>query len=269
VQRAQAFLDQGSTLADGSRLNREIVASRNRVARDYALDPKLFAALNGHRVHVDPVESNLLWAYRLRWEPIPVFQTYVAYTPALDERNADAFASPDGPDRVLRHNAGVIDGRNPAWESPAATRAMLCHFREQVVVGLWQVLGRVPNRCGAPHALGEVHAHFGESIAVPAPPGPRSMVYMRLLGVAPRGFERLVSAAYRSEDRFVTLDAARRVRLVPATAADGLIMRVPKAADMSASLRLDQDANGFVVTRGSGPQPDDEIRVRFYAVDIE
>jgi hypothetical protein len=267
LKRAHAFLSQGHTLADGNRLNAQIVAAREIMQRAYPLDPRIGAALRGHRTHVDPYDAAVLWAYRLPWRPVPVFQSYSAYTADLDERNAAAFGAADGPQRVLRHDTPAVDGRNRAWESPAAMRAMLCNFRELVTVGPWQVLGRVPNRCGPPRMLSETRTRFGGSIALPRSPGPRTLVYMTLDGVAVAGLERIATALHRASDRAVVFDGRTSYRLVPGTAADGLIVRVPPAIDLSAPFSLTQRARRIAVTRGTRAT-DDEIRVRFYAVDM-
>jgi hypothetical protein len=266
--RPDAFASQARTLADGSATNRAIVRARERVAEGYALDPQIVTALRGHSVHVDPHDTNVAWAYRLAWKPVPVFQEYVAYTRDLDARNAAAFASADGPERVLRHMTSAVDGRNPAWESPAAMRAMLCHFRAVVAVPPWQVLERTPNRCGAPRLLREARARLGASIAVPAPPSAKSLVYMRIDGIQVRGLERLRALFFRALPRFVGLDGRRQFRLVPGTAGDGLTLRVGSTVDYPVPLNLDQDVSSLTITRGTGKQPDREVGVRFYSMDV-
>ena len=268
LERSGNFLREARTIADPSELNAKIVAARQRVAATYALEPKIFDALKGHPAHVDPYELNILWAYRLPWKPVPVFQSYAAYTAGLDERNAEAFASAaDGPERVLRHNAVPVDGRNAAWESPAAMRAMLCHFRVAVASPQWHVLRRVPNRCGAPRLLRDTRARMGQEIAVPPSPDRRSAVYVELDGVAVSGLERIVSTLYRPAQRAIVLNGGERgYRLMPDTAANGLILRVPRALDYPVPLRLDQAADRFVVTAGAGD--DRKIRARFYAVGM-
>ncbi len=267
VDRADAFFDEVGTLASGTKLNASIVAAREGVKPAYALSPPIYAALRGHRSHVDPQDTNVLWAYQLPWKPVPIFQPYTAYTAALDKRNADAFAAADGPERVLRHAVPAVDGRNPAWESPAAVRAMLCHFREVVAVAPWQVLERVPNRCGPARLLKVVKAAYGTAIMAPPSPGKRTIVYAKLDGVAVSGFERIATAAFRARDRLLIFAGQGPWRLVPGTAADGLIMHVPPAVDFKAPFALNQPAKSFYLTRGSKPS-DDPIRASFYAVDV-
>ncbi|MEA2404112.1 MAG: hypothetical protein QOE08_759, partial [Thermoleophilaceae bacterium] len=95
------------------------------VRNDAGLTPATLAALNGRTVHVAPYEASVVWAYNLRWKPMPVFQSYQAYTRGLDEVNARALEKPSGPERILLGAQPPVDGRVPGWESPAAVTAML------------------------------------------------------------------------------------------------------------------------------------------------
>ena len=51
------------------------------------------ALLRGHTVAVEPYENQLAWAYRLKWRPLPVLQSYTAYTTGLDQEDASFAAS--------------------------------------------------------------------------------------------------------------------------------------------------------------------------------
>jgi hypothetical protein len=264
--RATAFFDQAGVFASGTTLNRDIVAARARLVAAYGLDPITFAPLAGHTVDVEPYDANVAWAAQLRWKPVPVFQAYAAYTTSLDRLNADALSSAGGPQRVLRENAPPIDARNAAWESPAATLAMLCHFRAVSTTARWQVLERTANRCGAPRQIGVVRSAFGATVPVPPAPTSASVVYAELEGVQVRGLASIVSGLYRAPARTITLDGTRPYRLVPGTAADGLVLNVPRAADFPAPFSLDQQARSVQVTLATGGSA--PIVVRFFAMPI-
>jgi len=266
--QAQAFFEQAALLADPSTTNERIVEARERLVAGTNLDAESRARLAGHTVHIEPYETNIAYAYRLRWRPAPVFQSYSAYTPYLDDRNAAVFASAQGPERVLRHAVSAVDGRNAAWESPAAVRAMLCHFRAVSTNPVWQVLARAPDRCGPPRLIGESRSRFGAAVTIPRAPDRRSAVYAVLEGVEVAGSERLANLLYRARQRTATLDGTRSFRLVPGTAQNGLLLRVPAAADFAAPFGLDQAAGQLTVTRGTGSQPGGVIRVRWYAFTV-
>ena len=268
--RATAFFDQVKILSDGSATNEQIAAGRARVATAYGLDDDSFGLVRDHTVHVDPVDAGLAWAARLRWDPVPIFQTYSAYTPDLDRRNAEKLESPAAPERIIRDVFISIDGRNPAWDSPAAMRAMLCHYRSMSVTGRWQVLERVANRCGAPQRILEVKTRLGESIDVPEVPDPRSALIVEVDGLQVQGAESLRTALLRALPRGIGIDDVRGFRLVPGTVGDGLVLEVPRTAgDYPSGFSADATARYIRFTRGNEiEQPDHELTVRFLAMPI-
>ena len=80
----------------------ELTAARRSLDAYYGISKRVVTRLRGAEVHADPTEIAAVWAYGLRWRPVPVFQTYSAYTPFLDQVNADSLRSRDGPNAVIR-----------------------------------------------------------------------------------------------------------------------------------------------------------------------
>jgi hypothetical protein len=259
----------GATLAafaDGGELDSEIAENRARLREQFALDERSLSLLDGHTVHVDPSETAVAWAYGLDWSPLPIFQPYGAWTAELDRRNAEALASADGPDRVVRQRIEVI-GRYPGFESPAAMVAMLCNFEELSTTEAWQVLGRVPDRCGEPRSIGTAEGTYGAPIEVPPAP-PRSAVIARVDGVQVSGLERLRTMAARSRARTIRFgDDPRRWTLVERTAKDGLLLAVPPQLDFPAPFALapNPETITFLLDGGSSDQ---EIDVEFFALPL-
>ena len=197
---------------------------------------------------------------------MPVFQSYSAYTPGLDDNNAAEVQSPDGPDVILREAVPPVDGRNAAFESPAAMRAILCNFRTSAgPVGRWIVLERSAPRCGRERPLAAVDAKLGVPVPVPAPPDTSSVVLVRIDGVDVSGGEKLRALLYRALDRQIVFDGGRVYRLVPQTAGNGLVLRVPKRADYPAPFSLDQATRTMIVGKSGRSGP---IRLRFSAMSI-
>jgi hypothetical protein len=263
-KRAGRLLDEAKLLAQGDATKTAIASARHARVPVAQLDPRLIAAVHGS-VHIEPADAGIPWVEGMRWRPLPVFQSFSAYTPDLDERNAAMVRNPRGPQQILRENNNAIDSRNPAWESPAAQREMLCHFRAPTIIGRWVLLDRIAPRCGAPRALATVRAKLGRPAAVPPAPNASSVVFVRIDGIAVSGLERLRTALYRALPRAITLDGGRVFRLVPGTAADGLVLRVPQRADFPAPFALDQGTNTLTVTRGVTRG---DIRLRFYSMPI-
>jgi hypothetical protein len=233
VANVRYAADQARTLVSPGRRRDVSEAGREGMVGLYDLEPRALAALRGRTVAVEPWEIGAAWAYRLDWLPQPIFQNYSAYTPALDRINSELIEDPDGPERLLRENQQVVlpefptpnlDGRFGGWDPPEQARAVLCNFAPLTTSERWQVLGRVPDRCGAPRALGSVSAGEGEDVRVPAP-GPGEVAFARVDGAGVGGLESLQNLLLHARVRHAVVNGDTSYRLVPETAGDGLLLR--------------------------------------------
>jgi hypothetical protein len=198
----------------------------------YRLEPKIKAALEGHTVSVEPWEAEVAWTYGLDWKPLPVFQNYSAYTSTLDRLNAAAIESPDGPERILREYPPVVfpefatpglDGRFLGWDPPEQQRAVLCNFAPLQTNVRWEVLGRVPDRCGPPRQVSSVAAHWGEPVDVPLPEK-GEVIFVRIHGAGVGGIEKVTNFLLHARTRHIVVNGSASYRLIPETAADGLLL---------------------------------------------
>ena len=234
---------------------REATAEAQRAAARgaYALDPRTLALLQTGTVAVDPWEASAAWAYDLDWRPLPVFQDYAAYTPQLDQLNAAALATADGPDLILRHlttsgrATDSIDGRYAPFDVPATTRELICRFRAVRTTDRFQVLERAPDRCGPEVQVGTVEGRYNEPIDVPRV-GPDELLFARIEGLEPRGIGKLRTAVYKDVRRLIAVDD-RVYRLVGPNAAGGLLLSAPPRLDFPAPFAL--APNPATITLGS------------------
>lgn len=228
--------------------------TRDRLRSSYGLEPSTLAAIGGRTVHIDPYTTSVAYAYpELHWAPLPVFQSYSAYTAPLDRLNADLLRSAAAPERILRYFAAaepsdrlrlrmgrqlhdgeivpaVVDGRFRWFEAPAATLETFCRYVQTAASDRWQVLARTGRSCGPPEALGTVAAQAGEAVAVPIETRPDRFVIVRIGGLEPSLLGRLRTALFKAPDWHVMLGDTR-YRLVPGTVGDGLLLAVPPVAD--------------------------------------
>jgi hypothetical protein len=251
--------DQARNLASPGRRAAAMEDGRRGLKATYALEPGALAAVRGHTVAVEPWEAGAAWAYHLDWLPQPVFQNYSAYTPALDRMNAATIESPDGPERLLRENAQVVDAEFPTpdidnrflgWDPPEQARAVLCNFAPLYTSERWQVLGRVPDRCGPERALGTVEAAAGQSVPVPAPE-PGTVVFARIGGAGVSGLERVQNFLLNARSRHAVVNGETRYRLVAETAGDGLLMRAAPGIAESGPFDPVPEARTIAVEGGS------------------
>jgi len=124
-------------------------------------------ALGGETIHAEPWAIGQAWASGNRWQPAPVFQTFQAYTAALDQVNAEELTSTDAAEMILRQVA-ALDGKNPSWESPAYQLELACRYVEVASDDHWQALQRSDNRCGDTVVVEKASANSGQSIPVPS-----------------------------------------------------------------------------------------------------
>lgn len=238
--------------------------SREQARRTFRLDGETLALLRGQSVHVDPYATFIAWTYDLDWQPVPVFQTYAAYTPYLDQLNADALTSSRGPTRVLKtHLTFANDRRNPVFETPRFVLALLCNFSELRATRRHEVLARSLNRCGAPRRLtGAMDAT--REVAVPrARPG--ELIYMRV-EIVRSAAERLRALLHKPSSHptvtFTETGGVRSFNLVEATSSGPLVLCVPRSAGFDRDFFPDRCPSTVLVSRRSS------VMVTFYAITI-
>lgn len=248
------------------RLEEEIDDNQAALVDAYGLEPATLGLLEGRTVHADPGETAAIWAHGLEWQPLPVFQSYVAsWTPELDRRNADALAANDAPERILRQAVNPLN-RVPGFESPAAAVEMLCRYESLGTQEGWQVLGRIPHRCGTPRPGGALTAAFGEPIKIPpAPPG--MALVGRVEGFRTEGADRLRGLAHRGPLFEVSLDGAPPQVFMGGAASNGLLLRAPDAADYPEPYTLAPNADTITFLRDGGTNGG-EIEIELFALPI-
>jgi hypothetical protein len=132
IPRAVGWLNN----ADQIELNRE------GLLKNLNIGSTLRKELLRGSLHIEPSETSVVLGLPMvTWNPLPVPQSYSAYTPWLDQKNASALASPDGPDQVL-YEASSIDGRVGRFESPAAMVSLVCHYHAAYIDKRWTLFRR-------------------------------------------------------------------------------------------------------------------------------
>jgi hypothetical protein len=255
---------------------------RETMRATYKLSPAELALLRSGSVHVAPWEAGVAWAYELDWDPLPVFQQYSAYTKGLDELNAEKLESSTAPNLVLWQNTtifdpssvnypGAIDARWPAFESPAQMVQMFCRYRAVRWSEEWAVLRRAPDRCGRARPLGSVETGNAESVRMPRTRRDEALL-ARVDGLEVGGVEKLRTMLYHAQNRHV-LFSTSGWNIVGDTAADGLLLRVPRWADYPGKFSLDSGSPtvGFERVGGfmTGVDDSTKLTIHFYAVPLD
>lgn len=205
-----------------------IAQARATLQAGYQIPPSFLGRLHDQTVAIETYENTVAWAYpTLKWDPEPVLQQYSAYETSLDNLDASFLRSQNAPTRILAQPATPFEGINQDtyFEAPTADVTLLCRYAQAGATASWQLLVRVPNRCGKLVPLGTVHARFGETIDVPqAPPG--DAVVATFHGVGSSLLYRLENLLLKARAIQMTTPNAS-YRFIAGTAADLHIMRVP------------------------------------------
>jgi hypothetical protein len=281
--RAESFVTQLKDMVKPGGLAEQQLAGREAMQAYYALTPRQLALLRSGSVHVASLEAGAAYAYELDWDPLPVFQQYTAYTERLDRLNAAKLESSSAPDRILWENApavdptfvnvrpfpGTIDERVPAWDSPAEMVQMLCRYRVEDWDKRWAVLRRSPDRCGRERPLNSVTVGGGEAVRLPAT-GPDEALVVRVDGLGVSGLERLRALLFRAARRHAIFDR-RTWNVIPGTAGDGLLLRVPRWADYPGPFALSSKTAsvGFEAESASLTFGSSKLTLRFSALPLD
>jgi hypothetical protein len=162
-----------------------------------------------------------------------VVQAYSAYTPYLDGADASFVASRSAPDRIL-YTKGSFDARDPFMDPPATTEAIFCHYVQIALSPDWQVLGRVPDRCGPAVPIGEARAHFGQPVSVPSA---RGKMVVASFTFAPPFAYKVENLLLKPSNTYLTTWSGRgspvTYRFVPGTSQDAHVLKVPAALGYS------------------------------------
>ena len=268
VQGPVQAVDRLVTLAVRGRVGQRIEQAKARQRALYAVQDRFIKTIGSATVHVDPDETSAVWAYDLAWHPTPVFQTYSAYTPALDELNSESLAT--GPQFVLSRLSPAspaisIDGRLGVQESPRYSRALMCDYTVSGVENRWALLRHTGSRCGPLTALSQVPVRGNDVIAVPAPSQP-GMAVLVGIDLEPTIVDRLFQGTIAPLTfSTVELDGVT-YRIVAKNAAEPFLVNTPASVDgTNLQIHAHTISVGRIPSLGQG---DVGARLRFYEMRV-
>ncbi|MGO9154936.1 MAG: hypothetical protein ACLP9N_18090, partial [Mycobacterium sp.] len=257
-------VDRLVTLALPGRVDQHVERAKARQRARYGIPDRFIEAIGSGTVHIDPYETSAVWAYDFAWWPVPVFQTYAAYTPALDDLNSESLAT--GPQFVLSRRAPNIDHRVGVQESPRYSRALLCDFRVSGIANGWALFTHSGfPRCGPLTPLSEIPIDGNDVITVPAPSGP-DMAVLVGIDLEPTILDRLFQGTVAPLSiPTLVLDGVAH-RLVPANAAEPFLVNSP-ASVKGTNLQIHAHTIGVGRTPSLG-QGGVAARLRFYEMRV-
>ncbi len=240
----------------------------------HAVPAEALARIGAAPVHIDLSETSVAWAYpRVNWRPLPVLQSWNAYTTRLDDKNADFLASGSAPRYVLwRAQTGASD-RNGRLDSPSAMGELLCRYRQEGAYESWLLLERVPRRCGAPVGLGAETAAFGRPVSVPTGGSRPNMVVARFTEVDQPLSQTVAGLLLKPQVVHIGLGQGRVSRFLTGNAGSLHVLRVPSCLGYDSTLFDSTPYETVALARGDpriaaagGPEQSGSFEVRFFSV---
>lgn len=211
AEGSQRTLHLAMLAVDSGLREREQNAARDAIKAEAAIPPEIAKELATGAWHAEPIDVSVLWAYGAKWSPLPVIQSYSAYSAYLDELNGSALVS--AAPRILERQHFAIDGRNPLWESPRARVEMACRYSRSAGSNGWQILDPAGTSCSNSTSLGEpIRVSTGTPVPVPElMPGPHLL--LMVVEVEDPILERLTRLVWKDYRPVYVASDTRRNRL--------------------------------------------------------
>lgn len=229
-QATQRWATDLQLLVDSKYQTDQLRTASQSAQRHYKLSPQVQAALGSNPVTVDPFETTAVWAYRLNWRPVPVFQNYAAYTARLDQLNARALLAGPANQMVLRAPDSYMDHRNVLWDPPHYTLTEVCDYQVVQTDAHWMLLGKGgADRCSAAHQIAVQHAAAGQLVTVPRTPAD-ALVTMTFVPDRPGPLARLGRLVSKSFHPLIVEADGLHYRLPRALAGGPLLVQLPASS---------------------------------------
>ena len=132
----------------------------------YSLSNRTLAMLQGHSVDVLPWDVALVYAYGLRWNPAPSFQSFSTYTTYLDSMNSLHYEGSDAPEFIL-FSFKSIDGRYPFFDEPRTFRNIMTNYESVSIDGEYIILKHKMKNCTTLSEILVLQGKTGEVISFP------------------------------------------------------------------------------------------------------
>lgn len=107
--------------------NEQSVAMLNRENNYLRISDEILDTVGNDTITIYPTSLMLAAYNKLNYVPMPTLQVFSAYTPHLDDLNANFFNGKDAPKYILLSN-DTIDGRLPYLEAPRTFEAILTRY---------------------------------------------------------------------------------------------------------------------------------------------
>jgi len=208
-----------SQLADPAELQRDLERQTSQQADVCAL-PKVAALVGQETIDMQGFHQGVLLLGKLNWTPRPAFQSYITFTPWLQQQNADFLAGPRAP-RYLLARVESIDERWPMMDDALALEEVCRRYAPLFMEHDYLLLERRSEPRPEPkrEVVLERSLKFGEELELPdAAPGCAQVLTLELEYTLLGRLVRLLDSTPELRMRLRRVDGSQiSARIVPAT----------------------------------------------------
>ena len=231
-EKASVWIDDANLLTSTVVFERKADAARGAAQAFYGLNDDMVRWLRESPAQVDPFDASLIWAYGLPWRPMPIFQTYMNFTPFLDGVTTTALADRHVDDTILIDTSwvGNLDYRLSLWTSPRYQLALTCSWTPIHRDGRWEQWAKNPSgdRCGSPQSIGTENVSANQIVTIPAS-GPDSFIVATFTrsSAVPTVLAGAINLLYKPLDPFTIRLGEQEMREPPTFDGSRLIVSCP------------------------------------------
>lgn len=170
-KQASVWVEDANLLTSNVLFTRKADAARDAAQSFYGVSDDMVEWLRMSPAQIDPFDTSLIWAYGLPWRPMPIFQTYMNFTPSLDQVTTDALDKRFSNDSILIDTSwvGNLDYRLSLWTSPKYQLALTCSWKLIHRDGRWEqwVKSVKGDRCETPETISSTSVSAQQVVPIP------------------------------------------------------------------------------------------------------
>ena len=127
IQEIKTFINTASIKSDDE-YEIMLEKDRNTARENFPIhDCTISKIKSSDAVDIFPWDIYVPYIYNLNWSPRPIFQSYSAYKPELDNINSTHFTGDDAPDKII-YRIDSIDNRYAIFDEPATFREIIKNY---------------------------------------------------------------------------------------------------------------------------------------------
>lgn len=147
----------------------QIIENFKNVSRGYFnLDNETVQYIGNKTMDILPWDIALPWGYDFNWSPLPTWQSFLVYSPQIDEVNAQHFLNKKNAPKTILYAYESIDNRYPIFDEPLTFESILNNYQyAHTSEGFVLLSHNSKDRWETEENLGTMEDELGKPIKIP------------------------------------------------------------------------------------------------------